>query len=520
MTFQRKLLLGFCIMVVPIALIGAEALWSNREERQALQALGERMARTRTFAGLETAIFRQSRQIWGFLTGMDRDAKAEFFRLEGEIQERLREWEHELEPEEAYLANDIELIHNQIFAVGQQVFALYEGGKRFEAFLLADRELKARLLPALTAKNREVFSAARTFSLQRAYARLEDILQREQRMIFAVLGLTLVLGIGASIVISRSLSRPIRELKSAMEVVGEGRLDYPITVRSNDEIGSLAGAFADMKDGLKRSHEAMARLNADLETQIKKLKETQEQLIQSEKLASIGEMSAAVAHGLRNPLASLRAAAQVALHQVRGSPPVEEHLRAVIGEVDRLDRRISHLLSFSRPAPFRPTHEHLPRLVRGVLPGFTRQFDERGVRVETDLPDELPEVQVDPMQVEQAVVEVLSNALDAMAKGGRLTISGSQGSDDGPPRVVLEIADTGDGIPSHILASVCDPFFTTKPDGTGLGLAIAKRYVAQNGGTLDISTEHGAGTTVRISFPQALEPTHSSVASARREPRS
>ena len=504
MTFQRKLFIGFCIMVVPIALISAEALWTNRAERQALQALGESMARTKTFAELETAVFRQSRQVWGFLTGMDREAKAEFFRLEQEIAERLRQWESELNPEEMDLANDIEQIHTQIFAVGKQVFALYEAGSRFQAYLLADRELKGRLLPALSVKNREVYSAARKYSLQRAYARLEEILWTEQRVLFSIIGLSLLVGMAASVLISRGLARPIRELKAAMEVVGQGRLDHPITVRSHDEIGSLAQAFAEMKDNLKRSHEAMAQLNVDLETQIKKLRDTQAQLIQSEKLASIGEMSAAVAHGLRNPLASLRAAAQVALRQVQGAPVAEEHLKTVIDEVDRLDRRISHLLSFSRPAPFRPLPEQLPRLMDGLLPTFIKQFEGRGIRLETDLPNDLPEVQVDPIQLEQVLVEVFSNALDAMPKGGRLTIRGYSEPDDDHKdgRVIIEIADTGDGIPDQVLPSVCDPFFTTRADGTGLGLAIVKRYVAQNGGSLEIASAQGAGTTVRICLPR------------------
>ncbi|HLC21963.1 MAG TPA: ATP-binding protein, partial [Candidatus Methylomirabilis sp.] len=223
---------------------------------------------------------------------------------------------------------------------------------------------------------------------------------------------------------------------------------------------------------------------------------------QSEKLASIGEMSAAVAHGLRNPLASLRAAAQIALRHAKEAPVAQEHLKAVISEVDRLDRRITHLLSFSRPAPFHPLPEQLPRLVEGLLPTFAGLLRERGIRLETDLPNDLPEVQVDPIQLEQALGEIISNALDAMPQGGRLTIRGYSEPEDGKGEVVvIEIADTGVGIPEQVLPSVCDPFFTTRQEGTGLGLAIAKRYVAQNGGHLDIASKLGSGTTAKISLP-------------------
>jgi signal transduction histidine kinase len=332
--------------------------------------------------------------------------------------------------------------------------------------------------------------------------RLEEILGEERRVLSLVIALSLAVGAAASILISRSLARPLHELKAAMEVVGQGHLDHPIPIRSKDEIGDLAQAFAEMTGNLKRYHEAMARLNRDLETKIKMLEEAQAQLIQSEKLASIGEMSAAVAHGLRNPLASLRAAAQVALRHAKEAPVAQEHLKSVIAEADRLDRRITHLLSFSRPAPFRPLPEQLPRLVDGLVPTFARQLKDRAIRLETDLPNDLPEVHVDPIQLEQALGEVISNALDAMPQGGRLMIRGYHKPQNGNAgQVVIEIADTGDGIPENVLPSVCNPFFTTRAEGTGLGLAIAKRYVAQNGGTLDIASTPGAGTTVRISLP-------------------
>jgi signal transduction histidine kinase len=116
----------------------------------------------------------------------------------------------------------------------------------------------------------------------------------------------------------------------------------------------------------------------------------------------------------------------------------------------------------------------------------------------------LPPVRVDPMQLEQALLEIISNALDAMPDGGRLRIDARPGDgQDSPAAVVIEIADTGAGIPAHVLPSVCQPFFTTRPEGTGLGLAIAKRFVEQNGGRLDISSTQGAGTVVRIRLPAA-----------------
>jgi signal transduction histidine kinase len=454
-TFQRKLLLGFSLMALPALLVGAEAIRSNLLERRALEALGQSMARTRTYAELETAMFDQSDVIWRYLSGMDPTAKKEFH-LAGEVVDYWQQrWAAELRPEEMALADQVGAIQQQIQTAADSVFRLFDSGHRQEAFATAQRDLKGRLLPALTRMNREIYRRARESSVRGAYARLEEILASQERVLLVIVVLSLGGGLLGSWLISRSLARPLQELTGAMAVVGAGKL---------------------------------------------------EALVQSEKLASIGEMAAAVAHGLRNPLASLRAAAQMVRHHPE-APSSRDHLDAIVEEVDRLDRRISHLLSFSRPAPFHPLQESVPRLVEGLLPAFSQLLQERGIELQLDLPLSLPEVRVDPMQLEQALVEIVSNALDAMPAGGRLRIAAtSDGSRPANGPVTIEIADTGPGIPDQVLPSVCEPFFTTRQEGTGLGLAIAKRYVEQNGGRLEITSRPG-GTTVRVHLPvvQAAE---------------
>src|SRR5438874_6916145 len=171
-----------------------------------------------------------------------------------------------------------------------------------------------------------------------------------------------------------------------MAVVGAGDLDHAIVPRSSDEVGELARAFARMTEQLRQSRA---------------------QLVQSEKLASIGQMAAAVAHGLRNPLASLRAAAQLAQRRVEGPPPAaREQLQAIIEQVDRLDLRIAHLLAFSRPAPFRPLRESVRALVEGALGGFSELLRQHRVEPTLSLAAVLPEVRVDPMRLEQALTEI------------------------------------------------------------------------------------------------------------------
>jgi signal transduction histidine kinase len=482
-------------MVIPALLVGVGAIRSNLLERRALQALGESMARTRTYAELETAMFDQSEVIWRYLSGLDPSARNEF-RLTGQVVEYWQQrWAAELRPEEASLARGVRDIQHQIQTAADSIFRLYDAGRRQAAFTAAQAELQGRLLPALTQLNRQVYRQARESSVRGAYARLEEILAGQKRILLLTLLLSLAGGLIGSWLIARSLSRPLNELAGAMAVVGAGDLDHPVTASSRDEIGELARTFGRMTENLRQK--------------ISQLEQAQAQLVQSEKLASIGEMSAAVAHGLRNPLASLRAAAQL-VQRHPNAPGAAEQLKAIIEEVDRLDRRITHLLSFSRPAPFHPLRESVSHLLQELMPAVAQPLRERGVQLQLDVPSELPEVQADPMQLEQALLEIVSNAIDAMPRGGRLRIGASvNGASESGAAVILEIQDTGPGIPPQVLPSICEPFFTTRPDGTGLGLAIAKRYVEQNGGTLEISS-HGAGTTVRVRLP-ALRPAEANV---------
>jgi signal transduction histidine kinase len=479
-TLQRKLLLGFSLMVLPTLFVGIQAIRTNALEGGTLEALGQRLAHSRTYAEVEDAMFNQTQVVWRYLSG-DPAAKKEFPLTEQVVDFWLDRWAAGLPPGDKRLADGVRRIETDIRAVAGRVFQLHDSGQREAAYLTARRELVERLQPALAEVNREIYRQAREFSVQRAFSQVAAIVATERRVLWSIIFLALVAGLGASWLISRSLARPLNELRHAMAVVGAGDLDHAIEARSSDEIGDLARAFAQMTEQLRQSRT---------------------QLVQSEKLASIGQMAAGVAHGLRNPLASLRAAAQLAQHRVEG-PAAREPLNAIIEQVDRLDLRIAHLLTFSRPAPFRPLRESVRTLVDGALSGFAELLRQRRVDVTVTVPPTLREIRVDPMRLEQALTEIISNALDAMPEGGQLTIAAREGGEAHADGIALEISDSGQGIPAEILPNLCEPFFTTRPEGTGLGLAIAKRYVEETGGRLDIASRIGHGTTVRIWLPAA-----------------
>jgi len=480
-TLQRKLLLGFSLMVLPTLFVGIQAIRTNALEGGTLEALGQRLAHSRTYAEVEDAMFNQTQVVWRYLSG-DPAAKKEFPLTEQVVDFWLDRWAAGLPSGDRKLADGVRKIETDIRGVAGRVFKLYDSGQREAAYLTARQDLVERLQPALAEVNREIYRQAREFSVQRAFSQVAAIVATERRVLWSIIFLALVAGLAASWLISRSLARPLNELRHAMAVVGAGDLDHAIEPRSSDEIGDLARAFAQMTE---------------------KLRQSRAQLVQSEKLASIGQMAAGVAHGLRNPLASLRAAAQLAQHRVEG-PAAREPLNAIIEQVDRLDHRIAHLLTFSRPAPFRPLRESVRTLVDGALSGFAELLRQRRVELAVTVPPTLREIRVDPMRLEQALTEIISNALDAMSDGGRLEIAAqAQSGQGGADGVLLEMTDSGPGIAAEILPNLCEPFFTTRPEGTGLGLAIAKRYVEETGGRLDIASWIGHGTTVRIWLPVA-----------------
>ena len=473
-------------MVLPALLVGLHAIRTNAREQEALEGLGGRLAQSRTYAEVEDAMFNQTQVVWRYLSG-DPAAKQEFPLTEQVVDFWLDRWTAGLPADEVTLADGVRKIELEIRSVADSVFKLYDSGRREAAYLTARQQLVERLQPALASVNRDIYRKAREFSVQRALVEVEGIVETERRVLWSIIALALIAGLVASWLISRSLARPLNELRQAMAVVGAGDLDHVIEPRSRDEIGELARSFARMTERLRQFHA---------------------QLIQSEKLASIGQMAAAVAHGLRNPLASLRAAAQLARHRV-DAPAAREQLNAIIEQVDRLDLRITHLLAFSRPAPFHPLRESVRVLVEAALGGIAELLRERRVELVVSLAPTLPDVRVDPMRLEQTLTEIVSNALDAMPpEGGRLSIEGRcEPSDGGTDGVALTITDSGGGIAPEVLANVCEPFFTTRAEGTGLGLAIAKRYVEETGGRLSITSVVAHGTTVRIWLPSGGDAT-------------
>ena len=247
---------------------------------------------------------------------------------------------------------------------------------------------------------------------------------------------------------------------------------------------------------LRSQHAALLRRAEELARANTELRALQDQLVAAERLAAFGEVTAAVAHGLGNPLAAIRASAQVALLDAAG--PVREQLLQIVADTDRLRQRMRGLLDLARPVEARSVLTTLDAAVQSALGPVRARSAAQGVRVALELPADLPKVRLDPARFEEALLCLVGNALDAMPAGGALRLAAASAGGE----VSLRVEDTGPGLSPAALARAFEPFFTTKPGGTGLGLAVARKLLEGTGARLALESG-SAGTRAIIILPRA-----------------
>jgi signal transduction histidine kinase len=223
-----------------------------------------------------------------------------------------------------------------------------------------------------------------------------------------------------------------------------------------------------------------------------------ERLVQSETLAALGEMSSAVAHGIRNPLATIRSSAELALE----SEPAEWRgaARDIVAQVDRLDVWVRKLLSYSEPLAGRLEPIAVGNLLWESLGSFSRELDRRGIQLSARVGGTLPPVAADALMLGQVFNSLIANAVEAIERDGRIVVNAERAT-DGDLRISIQ--DSGPGMSSEQLARAFKPFHTTKTKGLGVGLALARRIIERFGGSISLASQPGSGTTVDVVLPAA-----------------
>ena len=349
--------------------------------------------------------------------------------------------------------------------------------------------------------------------VQMSLSQADEVLRASERQmsygliatVVAVLGLTFLL-------LWRMVLSPVRKLTRAMARTATGDFSVQVPVRSDDEIGRMARSWNEMTGELARARGELEEWNRTLEERVeektRELEKTHQQMVLVEKMASLGKLAAVVAHEINNPLAGIRTYARLLRRRLAGgdAPPTPEQatetdriLQMVDGEAGRCGDIVRNLLAFSRHDGARFSEGDIAPVIERCRLLLNHQAEMLGVTLETRVHPGLPRIVCDTAQIQQMLMALVMNALEATPADGRVSIDARP---DGPD-IALAVSDTGHGIPAEDRDQIFEPFFTTKEmeKGVGLGLAVVYGIVERHHATIAVRSAPGEGTTFTVSLP-------------------
>lgn len=381
-------------------------------------------------------------------------------------------------------------------------------------------------------------------------------IERLRKLLLGIISIAIFSALLAAIAIAKSISDPIYQLRRGTEIIGSGDLDYKVGTDTKDEIGQLSRAFDAMTASLKKSTTSIESLNKEvadhkkaeekiiqaykkeiksreivtsmladnnnireeLQKSLENLKESQDQLIQAEKMEAIGMMATGIAHEVKNPLGIILQG----INYFEGElPPGEkeqlETLQTMKDGVKRADRIVRALLDFSRAAEIKTELQDISTVIKSVIGLVGHKLKTNSIEIVSELGKDLPKTLIDRGRIEQVFINLFNNAADAMPQGGKLYVRSSYvpelkapgnkvGNREGDifglkeEALVVEVEDTGIGMDDIIMSKIFDPFFTTKSraEGTGLGLSIAKNIIEMHNGLIKVESKKGQGTKFTV----------------------
>jgi two-component system, NtrC family, sensor kinase len=318
-----------------------------------------------------------------------------------------------------------------------------------------------------------------------------------------VAGIGVIVVLGLTYFITRSMILPLEEMVKASNRIAAGDLDQSVSITSHDEIGILANSFNKMLASIKTMKLELEEWGRTLEEKVHKRTEelvaVQMQMAQSEKLASIGRLAAGVAHEINNPLGGILTFSMLALEDCDDDHPLKQSLEVIVKQTLRCRETVKGLLDFARQSSSTPSATEVNTVVDKTLLLLENQASFQNIRTVRNFAPNLPPALIDAGQLQQVVINLVINAADAMEENGVLTIETSKAGNG--QEILLNISDTGKGIPEDVLPLIFEPFFTTKKvgKGTGLGLSIVHGIVTRAGGKIEAaSSSQGAMFTIRL----------------------
>lgn len=321
---------------------------------------------------------------------------------------------------------------------------------------------------------------------------IDATIARAITLLVIALVVIIIVGTIINIRLATSITTPIRAIEKITKKIAQGDFSESVNVKGKNELSSLEASFNLMEEKLK---EALW----SLEHTIEKLREKQAQLVEAEKLASVGRLAAGIAHEINNPLTSVLTFSHLILEECSRDNPWCDKLRIMVRETERARNIVRQLLNFGRDANINPEKININRPVEEIMDSLVAQEAFKGIELSLNLAENLPDVYVDPAQIGQVVLNLALNAIHAITPPGKIEVS---------TRVVDKFVsiifhDTGSGIAPEHLSKIFDPFFTTKgaTKGTGLGLAVSYGIIKKHSGDIEVESVMGQGTTFTVKVP-------------------
>lgn len=344
-------------------------------------------------------------------------------------------------------------------------------------------------------------------------AKADAQLKVSSARMLATTALAMVIVAGLSwLFVWRVVGKPIRELENATEHLAQGNLGYQIEECSHDEVGDLARSFNSMSLQLRTANEEIVGWASTLETRVdektKELQRAHDHMLHVEKMASMGKMAAVVAHEVNNPLSGILTYAKLLRKWVGSGQAAHEKreeamqcLELIAAESRRCGDLIKNLLSLSRTAPMNVQSTHLHDVIDRCLLLVRHQLELNGIDLHQKRAMELPLVSCDAAQIEQVLLALVMNAIDAMPRGGTLWIETRLSFDE--TEIEMKVRDDGAGIAAEVMPQIFEPFMTTKENGrgVGLGLAISRGIVERHHGRIEVQSAPGRGATFTVTLP-------------------
>ena len=317
----------------------------------------------------------------------------------------------------------------------------------------------------------------------------------KNRTLLIFLGITLI-GITVAMLVSYLLAtgivKPLKRLVHGSQQLAKGDLNYRVKLKSKDEIGELGETFNYMASSLK-----------ERDDQIKQF--AQREIMKSQRLASLGQLAAGVAHELNNPLGAILIYSNLLLEEIDGKSPVRNNLEKIVQETNRCTEIVKGLLQFARKTEARVEPSNVNELLKDVFSIVEKQALFQNITITKHISPKLPTIMADKGQIRQVFMNIILNAAEALNGKGDVTVATRLASAD--HFIEIEFSDNGPGIPPEDLDRVFEPFYSTKEKGTGLGLSISYGIIERHKGSIFVKSQVGKGTTFVIRLPTKAEET-------------